>query len=167
MAQFFPQGSHKMFGSSNPLVGVVRPLPVRARQAMYAAAEKGLIARKTWNGCAWNAAGEQVAPGSSIQNFAMAARVFDCNEQLVSNFISVWDALKGSDARCTALLKAAIEEVGITSNVTSGLVKAVRGYAYKSADTAFREQLADVTSLADMPGFDNALVDGVQVLLNA
>ena len=166
MAQFFPQGSHKMFGSTNPLVPVVRPLPVRARQAMYAAAEKDLIARKTWNGCAWNAAGK-IAGVNHVSSYEAAANVFECDVALVERFISKWDGLKGSDARCTALLKAAIEEVGITSNVPTGLVKSIRGYAYKSADTQFREQLADITSLTDIPGFDVELVDGVQVLLNA
>lgn len=162
---------HKSVSSygGNPLRSVVAPFPPQLKQAMYAAAEKDLIARRTWNGCAFNAAGEVAGAGSSITSFGAAARLFDVPQAVVERFIRVWDNMKGSDQRCTGLLKAALLEAGLTEGMTvpERVKKIVRGYAYKSLETQFHEELANVESIADLPGMDQEKADAVQVLLNA
>lgn len=155
-------------GGGNTLTSVVAPFPPALKQAMYAAAEKGLIARRTWNGCAFNAAGSVVG-NDGISSYAAAARQFDVPEEVVQRFIATWDGMHGSDERCTGLLKAALLEVGLTEGMTipQRVTKVIRGYAYKSLETQFHEELANVESIADLPGMTEAKADAVQVLLNA
>lgn len=160
---FFPEGASKMFRSKNPLQRVVDPLPTRARSAMYAAAQKGLIKRGTWDDCAWNAA--SIIEGQPASSTQAASQVFDCPPRLVDNFIQVWDGLSGSDHRCTQLLIDAIESVGVTENRPVGMARVIRGTVYKSADTKFKEQLDAVENIADLPGFDDALVDTTMEVL--
>lgn len=166
---FFPEGSQSLFKNSNPLVSVVRPLPVSARQAMYAAAEKGLIVRRSWNGCAWNAASLIETKGKvNAQSFESAADVFGCSPHLVRAFIQVWDSLKGSDEKCTATLKDAIDQVGLsTEEGVNKAVRVIRGYAYKSLDTQFKEQLAEVENIADLPGMSDELIEKTLCTLNS
>lgn len=149
------------------LRSVVAPFPPQLKQAMYAAAEKRLIARRTWDGCAFNAAGSEV--GQRVTSFHAAATAFDVPQEVVERFINVWDSMQGSDQRCTGLLKAALLDAGLTKGMTipDRVKKIVRGYAYKSLETQFHEELANVNSIADLPGMDNIKADAVQVLLNA
>lgn len=167
---FLPDGAvehhRSMTTGGNPLTNVVRGFNPGLKQAMYAAAEKGLIKRGTWDGCAFNAAGETV--GQPVASFTSAARAFNVPEALVERFVRVWDGMKGSDQRCTGLLKAALLDVGLTEELTvpARVKRIVRGYAYKSLETKFHEQLAEVESIADLPGMDNVKADAVQVLLN-
>ncbi|MDQ4130281.1 MAG: hypothetical protein M3133_04720 [Actinomycetota bacterium] len=95
----------------NPLVPVVRPLPYTGRQAMYAAANAGLLRRGTWNGCAFNRAGTQL--GQLVTSAGEAALVLGTTVPVVRRFIRVWDGLRGSEERCTQLLREALEEVGL------------------------------------------------------
>jgi hypothetical protein len=95
----------------NPLVPVVRPLTYRGRQAMYAAANAGRLKRRSWNGCAFNAAGTQV--GELVRSPGDAAFVFGTTPPVARRFIRVWDGLRGSDQHCTQLLREALEEVGL------------------------------------------------------
>lgn len=167
---FFPDGviehGRKSVLRSNPLVSVVRDLPPNAKKAMYAAAEKGLIKRRTWNGCAWNKAAEMVGH-KNVKDSTLAASVFGCSSAKVSNFISVWDNLPGTDARCTALLKDAIDQSGIsTEENMNKAVKVLRGFAYKSLDTQFKEQLADVDNITDIPGMTGEMVEHALAMLD-
>lgn len=164
---FFPEGSQSLFTNANPLVSVVRPLPPTARQAMFAAAEKDLIMRKTWDGCAWNAAAQEAA-GVNARSFEAAADVFGCSPHQVESFIRVWDSLKGTDESCTKLLKEAIEQVGLNTEVgVNKAVRVIRGYAYKSLDTQFKEELAQVENIADLPGMSEELIEKTLCTLNS
>lgn len=158
---------HRAARTNNPLRSAVAAFPPQLKQAMYAAAEKGLIRRGTWDGCAFNAAGEH--EGKHVHSIATAAHAFDVDSEIVQRFISAWDAMRGTDQRCTGLLKAALLEAGLTEGMTipDRVKKIVRGYAYKSLETQFHEELANVESIADLPGMDNVKADAVQVLLNA
>ncbi len=95
----------------NPLVPVVRPLAYRGRQAMYAAANAGLLKRRSWKGCAFNQAGSEV--GELVTSPGEAAFVFGATLPVVRHFIAVWDGLRGTDRYCTQLLREALEEVGL------------------------------------------------------
>lgn len=161
------KSTNSMGGGVARLRSVVAPFPPQLKQAMYAAAEKGLIRRRTWDGCAFNAAGTQV--GKHVSAVSHAADAFDVPSEVVSRFISTWDGLYGTDERCTGLLKAALLDVGLTEGytVSERVKKIVRGYAYKSLETQFHEELANVESISDLPGMDLVKADAVQVLLNA
>lgn len=163
---FLPTEALNRPGTShnNPLVTVVRPMPTAARQAMYAAASKGLIKRKTWEGCAWNQAGH--VQGQRVSSVTQAAEVFGCPSGVVSSFISVWDGLKGTDAHCTRLLMEAIDLVGITTPANmKRAARVVRGLAYKSLDTKFKEELDSIETLADIPGLSDVEIEATQVLV--
>lgn len=95
----------------NPLTEAVRELPPGARRAMYAAANRGLLSRGSWNGCAFNRAGSEI--GRPVWSVAQAARVLGTQETTVRRFIRRWDRLRGSNASCTQLLREALEEAGL------------------------------------------------------
>lgn len=95
----------------NPLVPVVRPLTPTAKQALYAATNTGDLQRRTWDRCAFNAAGRFV--GTSIRSRRRAAAAFGITRGQVGRFIAAWDALPGSNDECTTLLRDAIQEVGL------------------------------------------------------
>lgn len=155
---FFPEGATFKSGPTDPianqLLNVIRPLNAASKQAMFAAAQAGSIKRRTWAGCAWNAAGEVV--NQSISSASMAERAFGVDAIHVDRFISVWDSIPESvsDARCTKALRQALEHVGVfTEPNMSRTVRIVKGYAYKSLATKFAEQLNSGELTVDMiPG---------------
>ena len=110
MRLFSHDSSHDV-SAGNPLVPVIRPLGPTGKQALYAAANSGALNRRSWQGCAFNRAGELV--GESVQSRRQAAQLFDTSPAIVSRFISVWDQLGGSNEQCTALLRDAILTVGL------------------------------------------------------
>jgi hypothetical protein len=95
--------------SENPLIPVVRSLSPDARRAMYTATAGGPLQRHTWNGCVFHRAGAVL--GENVQSLRQAARTFGTTRRSVIRFILVWDELAGSDERCTALLRDALEAV--------------------------------------------------------
>src|SRR5436189_1996876 len=111
--------------AENPLVPVVRPLSPKGKQALYAAANSGALKRRTWDGCAFNQAGNLL--GESVQSRRRAAQVFDTTPAVVSHFISVWDQLPGSNEGCTQLLRDAIEEVGLFTEPDSSRTRVLAG----------------------------------------
>jgi hypothetical protein len=102
---------HRREGTENPLIRVVEPFDQRARHALYAAANRGSLRRRTWNGCALDRAA--VVLGASVKSKRDAVRVFDVRRRRVSEFLRVWDRLPGSDATCAALLRDAVLAVGL------------------------------------------------------
>jgi hypothetical protein len=107
--------------AQNPLVPVLFSLSSQGKQALYAATNNGSLKRGTWKGCAFNAAGRVV--GERITSSARAAQVFDTTPQVMSAFIAVWDGLRGSDHRCTALLREAILTVGLFTEPDGRVVR--------------------------------------------
>ncbi len=109
---------------------------------MFAAARAGVIARKTWNGCAWNAAGKDEGL-NNISSTTAASGAFGVDEYHVSRFIKTWDNLHGvTNKEATAMLITAIEHVGLFTEPGMGrTTRIVKAYAFKSQATKFAEQL--------------------------
>lgn len=97
-----------------PFENSVRWLTPAAKQAFYAAAASRTIKRRTWNGCAFNAGGEEIGI-RDINSIQAAADAFDIPVKSVSNFIHQWDSLIGSDDECNTMLRNAIVKVGLFS----------------------------------------------------
>jgi hypothetical protein len=95
----------------NPLVPVVQALPARGRRALYAAANGGQLRRGTWNGCAFNRAGDML--GTSVRSRGEAALALGTTPDVIRRFLEVWDRLWGSNRYCTALLRDALEHAGL------------------------------------------------------
>lgn len=100
------------FGDSD-LQSVINEFPVGLKQAMFAAASRTTIKRKTWNNCAMNAAGFEVGKQGSVQSLRAASETFGIPESLVSRFIQKWDKLQGTDEDCTIKLREMIERSGL------------------------------------------------------
>lgn len=150
---FMPEGWHSGAPSSSLTQAVAR-LSVLAKQAMYAAAKKGLIERGTWDGCAFNKAGEET--GKYVHSSSAAAAAFDMPVQDVQVFIKCWDQtsqyMNPQEARQSLI--EAIEASGIcTPPSTNRRTRVVRGFAFKSAATKFAEELESGDLTVDMiPG---------------
>ena len=95
----------------NPLVPVVQALPARGRRALYAAANSGQLRRGTWNGCAFNRAGEML--GTTVRSRGEAALALGTTPDVIRRFLEVWDRLWGSNRYCTAMLRDALEYAGL------------------------------------------------------
>lgn len=160
---FFPEGALEGRAAPNTLVGVIKPLNPKSKCAMFAAARAGTIARRTWNGCAWNAAGKEVNAG--ISSTLEASQTFGVDAVHVGLFIKVWDGLDvETDEEATRMLIEAIEHVGLfTEPNMSKTARIVRGYAFKSQATKFAEQLdSGELTLDQIPGARD-----MEALLNA
>jgi hypothetical protein len=106
----------------NRLVPVVRPFDHRTRQALYAAANGGLLARRTWDGCALDRAALEL--GRTVKTKGQAVETFGAPPHVIANFLRVWDRLGGSDERCTALLRDALLAVGLFPETEPAPVRA-------------------------------------------
>jgi hypothetical protein len=95
----------------NPLVPVVEAMPARGRRALYAAANSGWLGRGTWDGCAFNRAGEIL--GTPVGSWDEAALALGTTRGVICWFLEVWDRFSGSDRYCTALLRDALEHAGL------------------------------------------------------
>ena len=151
---FYPEQAlaEGLFRKHNPMRYVVGKLSDSAKKAMYAAASRGMIARGTWNGCAFNKAG--IEHRQAITNTQAAADLFNMRETDVSRFISTWDALDCDDVQANRYLIEAIEES--FQQPQAAAVKGrrvIRGYAFKSEATKWGEQLESGELTVDMiPG---------------
>lgn len=102
---------------ANDLESAVRCLSPGAKQAFYSAAmRKGVLHKRTWNGCAYNAGGMEIVSGSNIRSIQEAAKIFQCTPHTVSKFIQAWDSHPGSDEHSTKILLELLEKVGIFSD---------------------------------------------------
>lgn len=136
-------------GSVSTLDQVVAKLNPKTKQAMYAAANKGLIRRGTWDGCAFNAAGHEVE--ASIASIGKASQTFELSESVVSNFIDVWDRLQGDDEEATDKLKGAILKAGLFSetNESNGR-RFLRETVYRSYENRMKDQFEQMVEGLDM-----------------
>ena len=100
-------------GHVNSLKGAVNRLSPKAKQAFYAAALSGPINRGTWNGCAFNAAGEDM--GRHVRSYIAAAELFEMSIGGVKEFIYYWDNFRHdlSNTDATDLLKDYLLESGL------------------------------------------------------
>lgn len=139
--------------TGSPLEQAVKLLPARVKQAFYGAAmRKGVIARSTWNGCAFNAGSlEQEVLGDKVSKAGVtsgpaAAQVFGISEFLVSNFIQAWDSSPyPSDQAATEALVEILERIGIYSDPDQPKVRIVMQTVCEGTDAelmaAFKKEL--------------------------
>lgn len=115
------------------------------KQAMYAAANRGIIRRGTWDGCAFNQAGVEVGD-SGISSVTLAAKRFGLPARTVAFFINTWDRLTGTDEEATEALKEAILRAGLFSEPTTAIaVIRHRTYeAMKSEQDKFEAVIEDL-----------------------
>lgn len=138
----------------------VANLSPKAKQAMYSAGTHGLIKRSTWNGCAFNKAAEVVGV-SGVSDARIAAQVLDMPAFRVSDFISKWDSLPGSDEECTKLLLRTLDEVGLFTEPAwkiaaekphEKIARTVRTRVYTSYETKMREAFEASNATAPIEG---------------
>lgn len=132
------------FASGSSLEGTIRQLNPKAKQAMYGAARANTIKKRTWNGCAFNAAGMQLGGSinETISSSERAAEVFGLSVSVVHKFISAWDALPGTDEESTKELIQTLEKVGLFSEASeTRLARTIRVTLYKSLESELRDQL--------------------------
>ena len=122
-------------GGLSPLESAVYQLNPQAKQAMYAAAQKSIINKGTWNGCAFNAAGKE--NGDYITSTTYAAEVFGLDESAVAIFINAWD----SGSEDTEALKEILVRVGLYTEAGSPKPKRVMFRKYTSWETRMKEEL--------------------------
>lgn len=94
------------------LYDVIAEFPPSLKQAMYAAANKGIIHRHTWNDCGLNAAGKELNI-QGVASFEKASRAFGITVAQAKWFVKLWDGMQGSDELCTETLKDTILRVGL------------------------------------------------------
>lgn len=94
----------------------VRGLAPGAKQAFYSAAQRrGILRRRTWDGCAFNAGARELGI-NDVGSVRRAAEVFKCSPFTVSRFIKAWDGSNYSnDREATRVLVGMLESVGLFS----------------------------------------------------
>ena len=97
--------------ADNPLVPVLQCFDHELRRSLYAATNSGSLRRRTWNGCAFNRAAAIL--GMEVNHLNGAADAFQVPVARVNDFVTTWDHLRGSDSRCTELLRDALLAVGL------------------------------------------------------
>lgn len=142
--------------SSTSLQSVINEFPVKLKQAMFAATSRGPIMRKTWTGCAMNAAGFEVGKKDEVKSFQAAAEAFGISQSLVSRFIQKWDTMYGTDEECTTRLREMITESGLFTEPGEQGHKAARIVSVK----VFKQKLEELNEAIDnfqVPDEDVAL----------
>lgn len=134
------------------LYEVCKPFPSRLKKAMFAAASHGLIKRRTWDGCAFNAAGVQVG-NMEIDSYHKSFREFSLPQAAVERFISVWDSLKGTDEECTFALREALQKADLFID-PSRVKRVVRKRVFTSQAT--KEQLEFEAMVKDIKFDDDS-----------
>lgn len=148
--------------NAGSLVEVVRPLTPKAKKAMYGAAMHGIIARGTWNGCAFNQAGLKEGV-QTISSVGAAAQLFDLTPHVVERFINAWDSTPGTDEEATEKLREALVEVGLFSDPNEGKGRRVlRQTIYKSIETQLREEFETLVSGLDLNTDESELVADIK-----
>lgn len=147
------EGNFRQRGDSS-FEGIVQQLPPNVKQAMYAAANRDLIKRATWNGCAFNAGSLEVATEKDeclAVSVSSAAQFFNIEPELVTKFIQSWDVLPGTDEECTARLKKAILDAGLFAEPGESKGRRVlRTTVWKSEETRMREKFEEMVEGLDL-----------------
>lgn len=162
------------FGSAekDSLLNACRVLSSKAKQAMYGAAQTQIIAQGTWNGCAFNAAGNEINYKQDVTDYEVAAEAFQMPVENVRKFIHTWDRLRHQNIegrQATDLLIKCLTEVGVFTdpgeipkkpvrvfNVTvyesedSKLIKAFQAEIEAGVFTSDMEQAADFLQLCEV-----------------
>jgi hypothetical protein len=130
------------FKAHGALFTAIQNLNAKARQAFYGAAlAKGQIEQGTWNGCAFNAAGDYVGV-PDIHSYEAAATTFGLTPYVVSKFIEAWDAYRPTDGRnATEHLIEMLEKVGLFKDNPSIKITTYSHRVYTSEETRMIEEL--------------------------
>lgn len=105
---------------SSTLEAAVADLNSKTKRAFYSAILRtGTLARKTWDGCAYNQGGIELGD-KTINSSAAAAELFECDVTVVGRFINAWDSFRPdySDKQATQALLEILEKVGILNEPT-------------------------------------------------
>lgn len=149
------------------LEDLIAEFPVRLKQAMYAAANKGTIRRGTWDHCALNAADKMMKLG--VENFSrgqtpdfvhstkMASQAFGITNAQASHFIRIWDSRGGTDEQCTEYLKECILKAGLFTEPGSKLPRIVTKRVYTSEETKVQEEFFRMMEANEVPDIDVAI----------
>jgi hypothetical protein len=126
----------------------VKVLSPKAKQAIYAAAQKGDFAKASWNGCVFNAA--SIEAGTESKTTGFVARLLEMKQQDVSRFISWWDG-----SSCTTQeLQDAVLQVGLFSEPNSITKHKLTKRVFTSKE---QEMLDEFDSLVDGLNLNNPL----------
>jgi hypothetical protein len=117
---------------------VIKDFSPSLKQAMYAAANKGIIRRRTWDNCGLNAAGKELNIGG-IESIETAAKAFGVSQAIAQKFIDIWDAMPGSDEECTEWLKQEILTVGLFTTPLDVLPRIIRRKTFVAQTTEEQE----------------------------
>lgn len=149
------------YGFGVDLEAIVAEFPPKLKQAMYAAANHGVLKRGTWNNCAFNAADKVLKLGEAgtssdgdgyVSSIKKAAEVFGIKETQVKHFIRVWDTRPGSDKECTEFLKETILKVGLFSEPGKSLPKIIKKRIYTSEETRMKEEFEALMESQEIHG---------------
>lgn len=107
------------------LESAVKMLKAKTKQAFYAAIVKnGVIHRKTWNGCAYNAGALELENPLEVSSYASASVAFGDTPHVVQKFIHAWDSSRyTSDEFATQALLEMLERVGIFTDPDSPTIR--------------------------------------------
>lgn len=146
----------------NNLMPIVRKLTPKAKQAMYAAARHSLINRRSWDNCAFNAAGK-VVESSNIDSFTKGATAFGMHEGVVRHFIEVWDnstIYLADSKKATDALIYCIEKAGL---FTTGKlkVKVIRDLVHKNRLEKEKEDFEAIVKGVDITSDDDSFAQEV------
>lgn len=153
MGLWGPDGFYKNKSVVN-LEDAVNQLTPKAKQAMYAAAKLGSIAQGTWDGCAFNAAGNIEGDGN-VHSLNSAAALFEMTPKEVGDFIRVWDRLKAKSP--TSVLMKTIENVGFLTEPVKSNKSFVGTYTtvVHESEASFRDEFDRmIEDLRDLDDFE-------------
>lgn len=113
---------------------VIKDFSPSLKQAMFAAANKGVIRRGTWNNCGLNAAGKELEI-AGIASIEAAAKAFGISPAIATKFIQIWDAMPGTNEECTEWLKEQILAVGLFTTPLDVLPRIIRRKTFVAQTT--------------------------------
>jgi len=136
------------------LCDTITNFPSGLKQAMFAAVSTRIIRRKTWNGCALNAAGMEVGKEGSVSSIEVAAKTFGITQAAVKQFINIWDALPGTDEMANATLRDCIEKAGLFVEPGQKMPRIIRVKVYEDQQKKLREQFDSLMEANMIDGTD-------------
>lgn len=132
--------------NESALETAIRWLNPTAKQAFYGAAASRTIARRTWNGCAFNAGGEELGI-NGVKSVAKAAEVFGIKPYTVQKFIVAWDSLTGTDEHANNTLQELILKVGLFTPAGSRGLRKIVVKVFDSTMDQSEERATEIQNL--------------------
>jgi hypothetical protein len=130
--------------------------PAKLKQAMFSAASRGTLKRRTWNNCAFNGAGTEIED-YGVRSVDLAAKAFNITPARVTVFIRAWDKLPGTDEYCTQTLRMLIEKVGLFTEPGERQPRIMVRKVYENQQKKLRDQFETIMTANLIPDEDIAL----------